>query len=384
MPRYMNDRIDSLSSFVPLQGIPKQHMAYLLNQVESKFLFRGAVFQSQYIGRDCYLYLYSGEVIVRTACRPDETVVATENLYPLAYQCYQPVEIEALVDTELLIFPAAALRQMLCWSQMAEFQRIQIAGDPTRDEDASWINFILDSNLFFKVPPTNVSMIFSKLTTKQVTTDEIIVKQGEVGNACYFIKEGVAKVEVGDSQSGEKKLVAKLGPGRCFGEDALLNRTQRNATVTMMEDGILMRLSKDDFLPLMKKDQAKVVNLDYLLKKIGPENECIIIDVRTEPEYQFGHLESAINIPLDMLPLHLPRLKKNIEYILYSDSGFRSNAGAVALVKLGYNAASFSTGLAELFSTLTLNPSLKPLITDKAYWVKDGRIESGQSSGVIK
>ena len=384
MPRYMNDRIDSLSSFVPLQGIPKQHMAYLLNQVESKFLFRGAVFQSQYIGRDCYLYLYSGEVIVRTACRPDETVVATENLYPLAYQCYQPVEIEALVDTELLIFPAAALRQMLCWSQMAEFQRVQIAEDPTRDEDASWINFILDSNLFFKVPPTNVSMIFSKLTTKQVTTDEIIVKQGEVGNACYFIKEGVAAVEIIEPEETEAKLVAKIGPGRCFGEDALVNQTQRNATVTMQSDGVLMCLAKDNFLPLMKKDQAPIVDLNYLLENIGRDEKCVIIDVRTESEYQFGHLESAINISLDILPLHLPRLSKDIEYILYSDSGFRSNAGAVALVRLGYEASSFAAGLAELYASMVLNPSLRPLITQKPYWVKNGLVVSDQPVGVTK
>ena len=146
----MNERINSLRSFVPLQGIPQQHLGYLLNEAQSKILFKGAVFQSQFIGRDCYLFLFSGEVIVRTACRADERVTATENLYPLAYQCYQPVEIEALCDSELVIFSAQSLKNMLCWSQMAEFQRVQMAGDPTRDDDAQWINFILDSNLFFR------------------------------------------------------------------------------------------------------------------------------------------------------------------------------------------------------------------------------------------
>lgn len=380
----MIGRIDSLSSFVPLQGIPKQHMAYLLNQVETKFLFQGGVFQSQFTGRDCFIYLFSGEVIVRTACRSDEHVVATANLYPLAYQCYQPVEIEALTDSELLIFPADDLRKMLCWSQMAEFQRVQIAGDPTRDDDARWINIILDSNLFFKVPPTNVSTIFSKLKAISVNAGDVIVKQGEVGKACYFIKEGSASVEVTDAASGTTNLVAKLGVGRCFGEDALVNRTQRNATVTMLENGTLMQLSKNDFLPLMKKDQAPTVGLDYLLKKIGGDEQCIIVDVRTEREYNFGHIESAINISLEMLPLHLPRLKRDTEYVLYSDSGFRSNAGAVALSRLGYRVFSFSLGLSELYASMVLNPALKPLITEKPYWVKDGYVVSGQVSGTIK
>jgi len=380
----MKGRINSLRSFVPLQAIPDQHLTYLLNKVQSRFLFKGAIFQSQFIGRDCYLFLYSGEVIVRTAYRPEQTVTATENLYPLAYQAYQAVEIEATTDSELLIFPALELKKLLCWSQMAEFQRVQIAGDPTRDEDAEWINFILDSNLFFKVPPTNVSEIFSKLKARVVSSGDVIVTQGEIGNACYFIKEGVAKVEVSDPGSNTRNIVAKIGPGRCFGEDALVNKTQRNATVTMLENGVLMRLAKDDFLPLMKKDQARHVELDYLLAKIGQDEDCIIIDVRTEPEYEFGHLETAINISLDMLPLHLPRLDKKFEYILYSDSGFRSNAGAVALAKLGFNVSCFAPGIAELYASLALNPTLKPLITNKPYWVKDGYVVSDQSSGVTK
>ncbi|BFM07437.1 hypothetical protein GCM10025791_02240 [Halioxenophilus aromaticivorans] len=340
------------------------------------------MFQSQFIGRDCFLFLYSGEVVVRTACRPEETIVARENLYPLAYQCYQPVEVEALSDAELLIFPAKELRNVLCWSQMAEFQRVQIAGDPTRDEDAQWINFILDSNLFFKVPPTNVSTIFSKLRRQVVNRGDVVVQQGEVGEACYFIKYGLAAVTISDVETGEEKLVAKIGPGRCFGEDALVNQTQRNATVTMLQDGVLMRLEKDDFLPLMKKDLAAVVELDYLLENIGHDDRCILIDVRTEAEYEFGHLESAINISLDILPLHLPRLRRDVEYILYSDSGFRSNAGAVAMQKLGYNVCSFATGLADLYASMVLNPSLKPLITQKRYWVKGGAVVSDHPRGV--
>lgn len=380
----MIGRIDGLSSFVPLQAVPKQHLAYLLNQVESRILFEGGVFQSQFTGRDCYLYLYSGEVIVRTAGRSDEVVVATENLLPLAYQCYQPVEVEALTDSELLIFPAKQLRQMLCWSQMAEFQRVQVAGDPTRDEDAQWINFILDSNLFFKVPPTNVSTIFAKLQPVPVVAGQVIVKQGDLADACYFVKEGSAAVEVTNTAGTETKLVAKLGPGRCFGEDALVNRTQRNASVTMLQAGVLMRLSKQDFLPLMKKDHAPVVELDYLLQKIGRDDQCVVVDVRTDCEYDFGHLESAINISLDLLPLHLPRLKRDVEYILYSDSGFRSNAGAVAMARLGFRVSTFAAGLSELYASMVLNPTLQPLITRKPYWVKDGSVVSGQESGVTR
>lgn len=380
----MNGKISSLSSFVPLQGIPEQHLTYLLNRVQSRFLFKGANFQAKYSGYEYYFYLYSGEVLVRCKGQPEQRVRATENLLPLAYQCYQPVEISALTDSEIMMFPSLELKKQLCWSQMAEFQRVQIAGDPTRDEDAEWINFILDSNLFFKVPPTNVSQIFSKLTPRVVSNGDVIVRQGEIGNACFFIKEGRAEVEVTDPTTGVTKVVAEIGPGRCFGEDALVNKTQRNATVSMIENGVLMRLSKDDFLPLLKKDQATTVDLDYLLAKIGQDPKCVIIDVRTVPEYQFGHLETSVNIALDILPLHLPRLNKEFEYILYSDACFRSNAGAVALNKLGYNASAFEGGLADIYASLDMNPALSQLITSKPYWLRDGYVISDQELGATK
>lgn len=379
----MIGKIDSLHSFVPLQGIPEQHLSYLLKRVQSRFLFKGASLSSQFIGRESSLYLYSGSVSVACGETPTQTVSATENLLPLAYQQFQPVEITALEDSELLIFPALELKRQLCWSQMAEFQRVQIAGDPTRDDDAEWINFILDSNLFFKVPPTNVAEIFSKLTPRVTSAGDVIVRQGDIGNACYFIKEGRARVDVTDPETGITKTVAQIGPGRCFGEDALVNKTQRNATVTMIQDGVLMRLSKEDFLPLLKKDQARTVNLEYLVERFG-QPESVVIDVRTVPEYQYGHIDTAVNIALDILPLHLPRLNPKSEYILYSDSGFRSNAGAVALRKLGYNAASLEHGIAEIYSALPFNSDLQPLLTQSPYWLRNGYVVSDQEVGATK
>jgi hypothetical protein len=213
----MTGSITNLHSFVPLQGIPEQHLAYLKDHVKTRFLFKGASLPPMQLGLDTNIYLYSGEVAIKHVDGAQIDIVqATENLLPLAYQYFGVVEITAQTDAELIVIPLSELRKQLCWSQMAEFQRVQIAGDPTRDEDAEWINFILDSNLFFKVPPTNVSEIFSKLTPKVVSKGDVIVRQDEVGNACYFIKEGSARVDI-TNRDGLTQCVAEIGPGRCFG-----------------------------------------------------------------------------------------------------------------------------------------------------------------------
>ena len=45
--------------------------------------------------------------------------------------------------------------------------------------------------------------------------------------------------------------LAELGMGDTFGEEALISGAHRNATVTMITDGVLMRLGKDDFNTLL-------------------------------------------------------------------------------------------------------------------------------------
>jgi CRP-like cAMP-binding protein len=43
----------------------------------------------------------------------------------------------------------------------------------------------------------------------------------------------------------------RLGPDQVFGELGLLYRTARTATVTAVEDGLLLALDRDDFLSLV-------------------------------------------------------------------------------------------------------------------------------------
>ena len=63
-------------------------------------------------------------------------------------------------------------------------------------------------------------------------------------------------------------------------------------------------------------------------------NDAIVIDVRTLDEFNTGHIEGAINIPVDTI--------SSINYdsdtviIVYCASGMRSATAAKALISLGY------------------------------------------------
>jgi CRP-like cAMP-binding protein len=73
-----------------------------------------------------------------------------------------------------------------------------------------------------------------------------IVVQGAVGDLFFAIRSGEVAVEVEDD-SGLVREVARLGPGDCFGETALLEGTERTATVRPLTETVVTALSREDF-----------------------------------------------------------------------------------------------------------------------------------------
>ena len=86
------------------------------------------------------------------------------------------------------------------------------------------------------------------------------------------------------------------------------------------------------------------------------DKDVLIIDVRTEAEWNSGYLENAIHIPLDTIEknITLTELDKNKEIYLYCRSGNRSGKAEKALQGIGYINAKNIGGIKEASSTLKL------------------------------
>ena len=61
---------------------------------------------------------------------------------------------------------------------------------------------------------------------------------------------------------------------------------------------------------------------------------AILIDVRTEEEYEREHIPDAINIPLGSI--NDINIDKDKQIIIYCQTGIRSKEAALELIKLGY------------------------------------------------
>ena len=67
------------------------------------------------------------------------------------------------------------------------------------------------------------------------------------------------------------------------------------------------------------------------------DNGALIIDVRTKGEFSSGHIQNAVNIPLDQLSAQLDKLKDRKQPIITCcASGMRSASAKSILKAFGY------------------------------------------------
>lgn len=95
------------------------------------------------------------------------------------------------------------------------------------------------------VPLGALENLALRLTALEVTAGVAVVRQGESGGRFYLVDSGTLTVEA------DGREVARLGPGECFGEIALLHDTARMATVTAIGPVSLYALDREEFLSVV-------------------------------------------------------------------------------------------------------------------------------------
>ena len=88
-----------------------------------------------------------------------------------------------------------------------------------------------------------------------------LVREGDYSYDILAIEEGTAKVERGG------RLIAELGPGDVVGEMGVLERDQRNATVTATSPMLLMTLTSWDIRKLRKTAPDAVEHMRALVEQ---------------------------------------------------------------------------------------------------------------------
>lgn len=75
----------------------------------------------------------------------------------------------------------------------------------------------------------------------------------------------------------------------------------------------------------------------YIPGAIFSSDSLIIVDVRTEEEYMYGHIEESINIPLQELPYNYQQLSAYQDIVVICKSGIRSEYAKGFLKQAGFS-----------------------------------------------
>jgi len=339
--------VQLLKNFAPLDAMKRENLTALAKKVTVRTLSAGRVLFSQGDTDKRTVWLASGSVEVNenernVAMLRSGTPEARNPLYP---KLPRLVTVRAVEDITYLSIESDLLDVMITWDQTGTYEVEELQAQLQSAGSDDWMTTLLQTNAFHRIPPANIQAIFQRLQRVPCRAGEVVIKQGDEGDYFYIIVNGKCAVTRETPLSREGIKLAELGVGDSFGEEALIAEAKRNATITMMTEGVLMRLNKQDFRELMNAP---------LLQWVSPAEARAIIarggrwlDVRLPSEHQTLAIEGALNVPLYLIRLKLSTLDRKTPYVVYCDTGRRSSAATYILVERGFDAYVLTGGVSS-------------------------------------
>lgn len=266
--------------------------------------------------------------------------------WPIGYKTAIPLSSKAVTGVVLLRIEFDVLDIMMTWDELT------VAAEspaPDRPDDApAWSTMTgafsaqaLTSSALAKLPPAHIHELLRRFERVPVLRGEVIVREGDEGHDYFLVESG--RCEVHKMVGGADLRVAELKAGDAFGEEALVANTRRNASIVMKTNGVLLRLTKPDFVELLQAPLLHAIEREEAERRVAA-GACWL-DIRYPAEFVEDGLPGAINLPLNEIRSAFDLLDSQREYIVYCQSGRRSSAGAFLLAQHGFKAYVLKDGI---------------------------------------
>ena len=344
----MSEQIDAalLARYQPLNALNPENLQEVLKQLKLEKITAGTTLFKKGDSQAIQYYLAKGEVDLFGDSGVLKTIKSGTNDGFNAIAHILPRTITAKAKTDCLIFKIDGnlIDVMLTWDQTGNYQVSEFGvGSGSGDDD--WMSRILQTEAFHRIPPANIQAIFMRMESVPVKAGEKIVSQDEMGDYFYIIKRGRALVTRSMPNQPKGIKLAELKGGDTFGEEALISSDKRNATITMLTEGLVSRLSKTDFLELLNEPLLDWVDYEDAKKLI--DNGAQWLDVRLPAEHQANSIIDDTHIPLIFLRMKINSLDENKQYVVYCDTGRRSSAASYLLNERGYTTCILKDGISS-------------------------------------
>jgi CRP-like cAMP-binding protein len=323
-----------LGALTPLAGLSHDRLAELADMAVIERAPRGSdPLTGREPGRS--VFLLQGELLL--AFEGGGTLVVVggtgEGCHAVNRRRQPVVRSKAITDVDLLALDDDMLDTLATWDQA-------VRGD-ARFVTGAFALSSLRSGALAQLPAAHIEELLKRFERLRIKRGEAVIHEGEEGDYYYLVGSGRFQVErlVG----GAKVVLAELKSGDAFGEEALVSEAKRNATVTALSDGELLRVRRADFNELLREPLLRRLSFADAAQKV--RGGALWLDVRYPSEYQYDKLPGAINVPLAEVRNMFGVLDRSREYVAYCQSGRRSAAAAFLFAQRGFRVWLLEGGL---------------------------------------
>lgn len=319
---------NQIKSLSPINSLNSENIQELIKKISPLVVQSGHYVFKKGDTEKSHVYVIKGEVELVEDKKVLKIIKAgsPEALQPIAQNFPRPASLRAKTAAVIVKVNSDMLDIMLTWDQTGSYSVEALDED---DDDTDWMTRILQTRAFHRIPPANIQAMFMRMESVNYTAGEKIIEQDQDGDFFYIIKEGRCLVTRATPANLSGVKLATLTVGDSFGEEALISDSKRNATVTMLTSGHLMRLKKEDFNSLLNEPLLNWVNFDEGNQLV--DEGGVWLDVRLPTEHKAKHIKESINIPLIFLRMKANSLDINKKYVIYCDTGRRSSAASFLL-----------------------------------------------------
>ena len=233
------------------------------------------------------------------------------------------------------------------------------AMDGASDDTTHWMNTLLQSGIYARLPPQNIQLLFTRMHTLPMWVGDTVIHQGDVADYYYVVRAGSVAVIRENTDTRSKIQLATLEPGDSFGEEALISGRPRNASIRALSDGILMRLARNDFLVLIYDPLRRGLSFEQAQDDI--RRGARWLDIRYQDAFVRGSLPQAVNIPLAVLRIRRRTLPADSNFVVCSDDPELSAIGAFLLIESGLDASYLNSSVLNHFTPAEIR--VPPVIT---------------------
>ncbi len=190
--------------------------------------------------------------------------------------------------------------------------------DVTHFDGGGWQERFLLSPMMRKTCPTEWRTILAELERVPVSKGQRVVEEATPADGCYVLRDGHAVVHAG------RHTFAYLMPGDFFGEDALVTGQMRNASVTMLEEGAVLRMPESVFRQMLRES---------VVPRVSAAGRGVMVNAGGSP------IEGVIHVSLRWLRQQLRKMDRGRPHYVVGGIEQDRTLAALILIQAGFKAS---------------------------------------------